>query len=207
MDKDNLSPLFKWVNTLPKIFKRIIYAIVWISPFELFVILTYSSTSNLYSIDPNRNASLPKLANYLQGFPLNQLENSSELSRLLLDRTKELEIMAAPFYLLSILALVSLLSWHFKGAPGNKNRLLRILLNPLLSVIPLLLIQIQSVFGSNTVKHINLLVNIDLELSKFIGLTTYIYSNIYSTTIISCFYFIFVCLIVIMGNKKARNLI
>ena len=134
MDKDNLSPLFKWVNTLPKIFKRIIYAIVWISPFELFVILTYSSTSNLYSIDPNRNASLPKLANYLQGFPLNQLENSSELSRLLLDRTKELEIMAAPFYLLSILALVSLLSWHFKGAPGNKNRLIHILLNPLLII-------------------------------------------------------------------------
>ena len=65
MDKDNLSPLFKWVNTLPKIFKRIIYAIVWISPFELFVILTYSSTSNLYSIDPNRNTSLPKLTNYL----------------------------------------------------------------------------------------------------------------------------------------------
>ena len=207
MDKDNLSPLFKWVNTLPKIFKRIIYAIVWISPFELFVILTYSSTSNLYSIDPNRSASLPKLANYLQGFPLNQLENSSELSRLLLDRTKELEIMAAPFYLLSILALVSLLSWHFKGAPGNKNRLIRILLNPLLSVLPLLLIQIQSVFGSNTVKQINSLVNSDLEISKFIGLTTYIYSNIYSTTIFSCFYFIFVCLIVIIGNKKARNLI
>ena len=63
MDKDNLSPIFKWVDTLPKIFKRIIYAIIWISPFELFVILTYSSTSNLYSIDPNRNASLPKLAN------------------------------------------------------------------------------------------------------------------------------------------------
>ena len=207
MDKDNLSPIFKWVDTLPKIFKRIIYAIIWISPFELFVILTYSSTSTLYSIDPNRNASLPRLANYLKGFPLNQLENSSELSRLLLDRTKELEIMAAPFYLLSILALVSLLSWHFKGAPGNKNRLLRILLNPLLSVIPLLLIQIQSVFGSNTVKQINSLVNIDLELSKFIGLTTYIYSNIYSTTIFSCFYFIFVCLIVIIGNKKARNLI
>ena len=143
----------------------------------------------------------------LQGFPLNQLENSSELSRLLLDRTKELEIMAAPFYLLSILALVSLLSWHFKGAPGNKNRLIRILLNPLLSVIPLLLIQIQSVFGSNTVKQINSLVSSDLEISKFIGLTTYIYSNIYSTTIISCFYFIFVCLIVILGNKKARNLI
>ena len=26
MDKDNLSPIFKWVDTLPKIFKRIIYA-------------------------------------------------------------------------------------------------------------------------------------------------------------------------------------
>ena len=207
MKADNLSPFFKWVDTLPKILKKIIYSIIWISPFELFVILMYSSTSTLNVVDPNKNESLPKLAAYLKEYPLNQFDKSSDLSSLLIERTKELEIIAGPIYFLSILALVSLLSWYFRGAPKNKNRLVNILLNPLLSVIPLSLIQILSIFGSNTVKQIHLLINSDLQMNKFLGLTTYTYANIYSVSLLSYLYFVFVCLVLIIGNKKARNLI
>ena len=207
MKADNLSPIFKWVNTLPKILQKIIYSIIWISPFELFVILMYSSTSTLNVVDPRKNESLPKLAAYLKESPLNQFDKSSDLSSLLIERTKELEIIAGPIYFLSILALVSLLSWYFKGAPRNKNRLVNILLNPLLSVIPLSLIQIQSIFGSNTVKQIHLLINSDLQMNKFLGLTTYTYANIYLVSLLSYLYFVFVCLVLIIGNKKARNLI
>ena len=207
MEADNLSPFFKWVNTLPKIFKTIIYWIIWISPFEMFVILAYNSSSTLDIVDLNKNASLPKLAAYLNESPLNQLEKSSDLSSLLLERTKELEVIGVPIYLLSILALVSLLSWYFKGAPRNKNRLVNTLLNPLLSVIPLFLINILSVFGSNTVKQIHLLLNSDLQMNKFLGLTTYTYTNIYSVSLLSYLYFVFVCVVLIVGNKKARNLI
>ena len=207
MKADNLSPIFKWVNTLPKILQKIIYSIIWISPFELFVILMYSSTSTLNVVDPRKNESLPKLAAYLKESPLNQFDKSSDLSSLLIERTKELEIIAGPIYFLSILALVSLLSWYFKGAPRNKNRLVNILLNPLLSVIPLSLIQIQSIFGSNTVKQIHLLINSDLQMNKFLGLTTYTYANIYTVSLLSYLYFVFVCLVLIIGNKKARNLI
>ena len=207
MKADNLSPFFKWVNTLPKILQKIIYSIIWISPFELFVILMHSSTSTLNVVDPRKNESLPKLAAYLKESPLNQLDMSSDLSSLLIERTKELEIIAGPIYFLSILALVSLLSWYFKGAPRNKNRLVNILLNPLLSVIPLSLIQILSIFGSNTVEQIHLLINSDLQMNKFLGLTTYTYANIYSVSLISYLYFVFVCLVLIIGNKKARNLI
>ena len=207
MKADNLSPFFKWVNTLPKILKKIIYSIIWISPFELFVILMYSSTSTLNVVDPRKNESLPKLAAYLKESPLNQLDMSSDLSSLLIERTKELEIIAGPIYFLSILALVSLLSWYFKGAPRNKNRLVNILLNPLLSVIPLSLIQILSIFGSNTVEQIHLLINSDLQMNKFLGLTTYTYANIYSVSLLSYLYFVFVCVVLIVGNKKARNLI
>tara|TARA_A100001388_G_C28630186_1_gene431860 strand:- start:80 stop:703 length:624 start_codon:yes stop_codon:yes gene_type:complete len=207
MKADNLSPFFKRVNTLPKILQKIIYSIIWISPFELFVILMYSSTSTLNVVDPRKNESLPKLAAYLKESPLNQLDKSSDLSSLLIERTKELEIIAGPIYFLSILALVSLLSWYFKGAPRNKNRLVNILLNPLLSVIPLSLIQILSIFGSNTVEQIHLLINSDLQMNKFLGLTTYTYANIYSVSLLSYLYFVFVCLVLIIGNKKARNLI
>ncbi|MDA9704156.1 hypothetical protein N9U76_01810, partial [Prochlorococcus sp. AH-736-L19] len=112
MKADNLSPFFKWVNTLPKILQKIIYSIIWISPFELFVILMHSSTSTLNVVDPLKNESLPKLAAYLKESPLNQLDKSSDLSSLLIERTKELEIIAGPIYFLSILALVSLLSWY-----------------------------------------------------------------------------------------------
>lgn len=207
MQKDNLSPFFKWVNTLPKILKTIIYSIIWISPFELSFFLLYNSTSILDMVDLNKNASLPKLVAYLNESPLNQLDKSSDLASLLLERTKELEVIAAPVYFLSIWALVSLLSWHFKGAPRNKNRLVNILLNPLLSVIPLFLIEISSVFGSNIVKQIHLLLNSDLQMNKFIGLTTYTYANIYSDSLLSFLHFAFVCLVLIIGNKKARNLI
>tara|TARA_A100001388_G_C28631944_1_gene432669 strand:- start:54 stop:677 length:624 start_codon:yes stop_codon:yes gene_type:complete len=207
MEADNLSPFFKWVNTLPKIFKTIIYWIIWISPFEMFTFLAYNATSNLDIVDLNKNGSLPKLAAYLSESPLNQLEKSSDLSSLLLERTKELEVIAAPIYLLSILALVSLLSWYFKGAPRNKNRLVNTLLNPLLSVIPLSLIQILSVFGSNTVKQIHLLLNSDLQMNKFLGLTSYVYTNIYSFSLLRYLSFVFVCVVLIVGNKKARNLI
>ena len=167
----------------------------------------HSSTSTLNVVDPNNNESLPKLAAYLKESPLNQFDKSSDLSSLLVERTKELEIIAGPIYFLSILALVSLLSWYFKGAPRNKNRLVNILLNPLLSVIPLSLIQILSIFGSNTVKQIHLLVNSELQMNKFLGLTTYTYANIYSVSLLSYLYFVFVCLVLIIGNKKARNLI
>ena len=205
MEADNLSPFFKWVNTLPKIFKTIIYWIIWISPFEMFTFLAYNATSNVDIVDLNKNGSLPKLAAYLNESPLNQLEKSSDLSSLLLERTKELEVIGVPIYLLSILALVSLLSWYFKGAPRNKNRLVNTLLNPLLSVIPLSLIQILSVFGSNTVKQIHLLLNSDLQMNSFLTNKLCIYKYLFISLL--RYLSLFVCVVLIVGNKKARNLI